>query len=78
MTLDINKIVTTTTQGLGHEFVNFERLDVSSPVLDRPLKTPEDFVRFSRAPDKFGVQHAMKKREPLGSLFSYRLVINQG
>lgn len=87
MTADINKIVSTTTQGLGYELVDversgagllrvfidkvdgitvedcaivsnqltrvftvenidFERLEVSSPGLDRPLKTLPDFVRF--------------------------------
>ena len=28
------------------ENVNYERLEISSPGLDRPLKTPADFVRF--------------------------------
>jgi ribosome maturation factor RimP len=28
------------------EGVNFERLEISSPGLDRPLKKPADFVRF--------------------------------
>jgi ribosome maturation factor RimP len=29
------------------ENVNYERLEISSPGLDRPLKKPSDFVRFS-------------------------------
>jgi len=29
------------------ENVDFDRLEVSSPGLDRPLKKPEDFVRFA-------------------------------
>jgi ribosome maturation factor RimP len=28
------------------ESIDYERLEVSSPGLDRPLKRPEDFVRF--------------------------------
>ena len=41
------------------EGVNFERLEVSSPGLDRPLKKDADFVRFS------GQKAQLKLRMPL-------------
>jgi ribosome maturation factor RimP len=104
MTVDINKIVTTTTQGLGYELVDFERsgggllrvfidkadgitvedcaavsnqltrvfmvenidferLEVSSPGLDRPLKTLEDFVRFSGVPVKVRLSTVIDDRK---------------
>ena len=34
------------TRALAVESIDYERLEVSSPGLDRPLKRPEDFVRF--------------------------------
>jgi ribosome maturation factor RimP len=104
MTVDINKIVATTTQGLGYELVDFERsgggllrvfidkadgitvedcaavsnqltrvfmvenidferLEVSSPGLDRPLKTLEDFVRFSGVPVKVRLSTVIDDRK---------------
>ena len=41
------------------EGVNFDRLEVSSPGLDRPLKKDEDFVRFS------GQKAQLKLRTPI-------------
>jgi len=41
------------------EGVNFDRLEVSSPGLDRPLKKDEDFVRFS------GQKAQLKLRMPI-------------
>jgi ribosome maturation factor RimP len=41
------------------EGVNFERLEISSPGLDRPIKKPEDFVRFK------GQKVQLKLRIPL-------------
>jgi ribosome maturation factor RimP len=41
------------------EGVNFERLEVSSPGLDRPLKKEADFVRFA------GQKAQLKLRMPL-------------
>ena len=35
------------TRAFAVEGIDFERLEVSSPGLDRPLKRPEDFVRFA-------------------------------
>jgi len=34
------------TRALAVEGIDYERLEVSSPGLDRPLKRAEDFVRF--------------------------------
>ena len=43
------------------EGIDYDRLEVSSPGLDRPLKKEADFVRF-------GVQEAkLKLREPIGN-----------
>jgi ribosome maturation factor RimP len=41
------------------EGVNFERLEISSPGLDRPIKKPADFVRFK------GQKVQLKLRIPL-------------
>ena len=35
------------TRAFAVENVEYERLEVSSPGLDRPLKRPEDYARFS-------------------------------
>ena len=59
----------------------YERLEVSSPGLDRPLKKPADFLRFSgervdvtlKLPFK-GRKHFQGVLEPLGE--SWRLVFN--
>jgi ribosome maturation factor RimP len=41
------------------EGVNFERLEISSPGLDRPIKKPADFIRFK------GQKVQLKLRIPL-------------
>jgi ribosome maturation factor RimP len=43
------------------EGVDYDRLEVSSPGLDRPLKKAEDFVRFD------GMEAKLKLREPIGN-----------
>jgi ribosome maturation factor RimP len=43
------------------EGVDYDRLEVSSPGLDRPLKKIEDFVRFD------GMEAKLKLREPIGN-----------
>jgi len=43
------------------EGVDYERLEVSSPGLDRPLKKEADFVRFD------GMEAKLKLREPIGN-----------
>ena len=35
------------TRAFAVEGIDYERLEVSSPGLDRPLKRPEDFARFA-------------------------------
>jgi ribosome maturation factor RimP len=43
------------------EGIDYERLEVSSPGLDRPLKKESDFVRFD------GQEAKLKLREPIGN-----------
>ena len=43
------------------EGVDYDRLEVSSPGLDRPLKKAEDFLRFD------GMEAKLKLREPIGN-----------
>jgi ribosome maturation factor RimP len=43
------------------EAIDYERLEVSSPGLDRPLKKEADFARFD------GQEAKLKLREPIGS-----------
>lgn len=42
------------------ESIDYDRLEVSSPGMDRPLKKPEDFVRFA------GQEVQLKLRIPVG------------
>jgi ribosome maturation factor RimP len=44
---DCEKVTRQLQQVLEVEACAYERLEVSSPGLDRPLKKPEDFVRFA-------------------------------
>ena len=46
------------TRALAVEGIGYERLEVSSPGLDRPLKRPEDFGRFA------GSRASLKLRLP--------------
>jgi ribosome maturation factor RimP len=48
------------TRVLAVENVGYDRLEVSSPGLDRPLKKEEDFVRFA------GHKARIKVRVPIG------------
>jgi ribosome maturation factor RimP len=44
---DCARVSSHLTRAFAVENVEYERLEVSSPGLDRPLKRPEDFARFS-------------------------------
>ncbi len=47
------------TRALAVEGIDYERLEVSSPGLDRPLKRPEDYARFA------GQKASLRLRLPL-------------
>ena len=49
------------THLLAAEGFDYDRLEVSSPGLDRPLKKEQDFVRFD------GMEAKLKLREPIGN-----------
>ena len=51
---DCEKVSRQLTHVLTVENVDYERLEVSSPGLDRPLKKLADFVRFAGAEGKDG------------------------
>ena len=59
------------TRVLAVEGIDYERLEVSSPGLDRPLRRAEDFARFTgqraevrmRAPDATGRRRFMGRLE---------------
>jgi ribosome maturation factor RimP len=53
------------------EGVDFERLEVSSPGLDRPLKKEADFVRFR------GKKAHLKLRMPLGSRKNFTGILGE-
>jgi ribosome maturation factor RimP len=53
------------------ENVDYERLEVSSPGLDRPLKKERDFVRFA------GQQARVKVRVPVGGQRNFVGVLRQ-
>jgi ribosome maturation factor RimP len=58
------------TRVLPVEGVDFERLEVSSPGLDRPLRKPADFARFSgqRAEVRMRTPDASGRRKFVGVL----------
>ena len=47
---------------LAVENIDYERLEVSSPGLDRPLKKPSDFIRFSGESVKLRLRVALQGR----------------
>ncbi len=59
MVEDCEKVSNQLTRLFIVENVDYDRLEVSSPGLDRPLKKEEDFVRFA------GQQVQLKLRMPL-------------
>jgi len=58
---DCEKVTHQLLHVLTVENANYERLEVSSPGLDRPLKKLADFVRFT------GCEVQIKLRTPMGS-----------
>ncbi len=58
---DCAQVSTHLTHLFAAEGVDYDRLEVSSPGLDRPLKKAEDFVRFD------GMEAKLKLREPIGN-----------
>ncbi|MBI4987180.1 MAG: ribosome maturation factor RimP [Rhodocyclales bacterium] len=48
------------------ESIDYDRLEVSSPGLDRPLKKPADFVRFA------GQEAQFKLRVPVGNQRNFK------
>lgn len=57
---DCEKVTRQLQHVLEVESCDYQRLEVSSPGLDRPLKTPSDYVRFA------GHRIALTLRSPLG------------
>ena len=53
------------------EGVDYERLEVSSPGLDRPLKKPEDFVRFR------GEKAHLKLRMPMAGRKNFTGILGE-
>jgi ribosome maturation factor RimP len=53
------------------ENVDYDRLEISSPGLDRPLKKPADFVRFA------GEKVSLRMREPIGGRRSFTGVLRR-
>ena len=47
---------------LAVENIDYDRLEVSSPGLDRPLKKPSDFIRFSGESVKLRLRVALQGR----------------
>ena len=56
---DCAKVSNHLSRALAVEGIDYERLEVSSPGLDRPLRRPEDFARFA------GRKLSVKLRLPL-------------
>ncbi|HSN99811.1 MAG TPA: ribosome maturation factor RimP, partial [Candidatus Nanopelagicales bacterium] len=56
---DCAKVSNHLSRALAVEGIDYERLEVSSPGLDRPLKRPEDFARFA------GQKASVRLRLPL-------------
>ncbi|MDN5835760.1 MAG: ribosome maturation factor RimP [Nitrosospira sp.] len=45
---------------LAVENIDYDRLEISSPGLDRPLKKPSDFIRFAGEPVKLKLRVALQ------------------
>ena len=63
---DCEKVSRQLTYAFTVENIDYDRLEVSSPGLDRPLKTAADFARFA------GSEATVKLRAPLGGEFGVR------
>jgi len=63
---DCEKVSRQLTYAFTVEDIDYDRLEVSSPGLDRPLKKPADFERFA------GEEVTVKLRSPLGGTFGVR------
>jgi ribosome maturation factor RimP len=63
---DCEKVSRQLTYAFTVENIEYDRLEVSSPGLDRPLKKPADFERFA------GEEVALKMRKAPGGAFGIR------
>ena len=63
---DCEKVSRQLTYAFTVEDLDYDRLEVSSPGLDRPLKKPADFERFA------GQEATVKLRKALGGAFGIR------
>lgn len=63
---DCEKVSRQLTYAFTVEDIDYDRLEVSSPGLDRPLKKPADFERFA------GQEVTVKFRSALGGAFGIR------
>jgi ribosome maturation factor RimP len=64
VTVDDCEVVTRQLQYvLEVEQIDYERLEVASPGLDRPLKKPSDFVRFAGADVDLALKQAFQGRK---------------
>ena len=63
---DCEKVSRQLSFAMTVENIDYDRLEVSSPGLDRPLAKAADFVRFA------GCEISLKLRAPLGGAFGVR------
>ncbi len=63
---DCEKVSRQLTYLFTVENIEYDRLEISSPGLDRPLKKPSDFERFA------GLEVTLKLRMPLGGVHGIR------
>ncbi|MBT8614510.1 ribosome maturation factor RimP [Polynucleobacter paneuropaeus] len=66
---DCEKVSHQLSYALPVENIPYERLEISSPGLDRPVKSAEDFVRFA------GLEVDLKLRIAVGSRKNFRGVL---
>jgi ribosome maturation factor RimP len=59
---DCERISRQLTHLMAVEQIDYERLEVSSPGLDRPLTAPRDFVRFAGSPVQVQLKEALEGR----------------
>jgi ribosome maturation factor RimP len=59
---DCERISRQLTHLMAVEQIDYERLEVSSPGLDRPLVRPRDFVRFAGSPVRVQLKEALQGR----------------
>ena len=81
--MSLEALLESTLSGMGYELftvenIDFDRLEVSSPGLDRPLTKPGDYLRFAGEPVVVKLRVPMDNRRKLAGRLLGLLVTSAG